>query len=473
MKKSILSILTLLLALVLLLCSCSNHGKTLLEAGKNEVSVNVYKLYLSRMKGSLSSAGNDVNSDKYWNTYLSTDGLTVKDFYSEQVFEGLRQITAALYIYDELGLELSKETKDSIDEWIDTLIEEMGEGSKSQLNSILSSYGANVTVLKDAAIIEAKLEQLKVYLYGEGGSLIGSPAKEEFYQDSYYRGYQMLLANYYYDHEKKDGYSVYYGEGGKIAYDTVNGVATEEKDDNGDTVYREFGPIAYDTKNGTPTEERDEEGYRIYVNSEGKIAYDTEKGKATDKTDKNSDTVYRYWVVAYDTENGTLKYYEDEKTGTRKTVMYDAEEMGRTLWMANQIAEKCQGDEALFLAQMEAYGDNQAFNEEMAPNGMYFSAGSMTGEDVFYTFSTELAKLEVGDLVVLESSSGYYILMRASLDEGAWSKSENSTWFSTFSGLCMEYMLQKKTLDYLQYVTVDEELKKSEDITMVGTNLYY
>ncbi len=472
MKKSILSILTLLLALVLLLCSCSNHGKTLLEAGKNEVSVNVYKLYLSRMRGSLSDAGNSVNSDKYWNTYLSTDGLTVKDFYSEQVFEGLRQITAALYLYDELGLELSKETKNSIEEWIDTLIEEVGEGSKSQFNSILSAYGANVTVLKDAAIIEAKIEQLKVYLYGEDGSMIGSTAKEEFYQDSYYRGYQMLLANYYYDHEKKDGYSVYYGEGGKIAYDTVNGVATEELDGNGDTVYREFGPIAYDTENGTPTEERDEEGYRIYVDGDGKIAYDKEKGKATDKTDKNGDTVYRHWVVAYDTEKGTLKYYED-KEGNRKTKKYDAEEMGRTLWMANQIAEKCKGNEALFLSQMAAYGDNQAFNEKMAPNGMYFSAGSMTGEDVFYTFSTELAKLEVGELVVLESDSGYYILMRAGLDEGAWSKSENSSWFSSFTGLCMEYMLQKKTADYLQYVTVDEDLKKSVDITMVGTNLYY
>ena len=51
MKRSILSIFALLLALVLLLCSCANHVQTLLEAGKNEVSVNVYKLYLSRMRG--------------------------------------------------------------------------------------------------------------------------------------------------------------------------------------------------------------------------------------------------------------------------------------------------------------------------------------------------------------------------------------------------------------------------------------
>ena len=473
MKRSILSIFALLLALVMLLCSCANHGQTLLEAGKNEVSVNVYKLYLSRMRGSLSDAGNAVGSDTYWDTYLSTDGLQIKDFYTEQVFEGLRQITAALYIYDELGLELSKETKSSIDEWIELLIEEVGEGSKAQLNSVLSAYGANVTVLKDAAIIEAKIAQLKAYLYGEDGSLIGSSAREEFYKATYTRGYQMLLANYYYEHEvDADGNSVYYGANGKIAYDTEEGTSTEQTDKNGDVVYREFGKIAYDTKNGTPTEERDDEGYRIYVKSDGKIAYDTEKGKATDKTDKNGDVIYRHWVVAYDTENGTLKYYENSD-GSRKTVKYSAEEMGRTLWMAEKIAEQCKGNEALFLAQMEAYGDNQEFNKQMAPNGMYFSAGSMTGEDVFYTFSTELAKLEEGELAVLESSSGYYILMRAKLDDGAWLNSANSSWFSTFTGLCMEYMLQKKTADYMQYVTVYEELKKGVDITMVGTNLRY
>ncbi len=472
MKKRIVSILALLLAAVLLLCSCANHGKTMIEVGKYEISVNVYKLYLSRMKASLSESGQDVNSDKFWETYTSISGQTVAEFYTEQVFEGLRQIAAALYLYDELGLELDKETEDSIDEWIDALIDEVGDGSKSQLNSILSSYGANITTLRDAALIEARLEQLKTHLYGEGGELISATAKEEFYKATYYRGHQMLLANYYYEHETFEGDSVYYGKDGKIAYDTENGTATSDTDDNGDTVYREFGPIAYDTENGTATDTRDEEGYIIYVDGSGKIAYDKENGKATDKTDKNGDTVYRKWVVAYDTEGGTLKYYED-KNGQRKVKYYSKEEMGRTLWMAEQIAEKCKGNEELFLLHMEQYSDNLEFTKTYTPNGMYFPAGTYTGEDVFYTFSTELAKLEVGELVVLDSDSGYYLLMRAELDDAAWSESDNSRWFSSLTGLCMEYMLQQRTEDYLQYVTVDEDLKKSVDITMVGANFYY
>lgn len=471
MKKRMIPLIALLLAAVLLLAGCANHGKTMIEVGSHEISVNVYMLYLSRYRGSLSEAGYSVNSDKFWNTYLDLEGKTVSEYHTDQVFEGLKQIAAALYLYDELGLKLDKETEDSIDEWIDALIEEVGDGSKSQLNSILSPYGANVTVLRDAALIEAKIEQLKVHLYGEEGELLSADVKEQFYQKSYYRGYQMLLANYYYEHELDgDKNSKYFTEDGKVAYDTQNGTATEDTDENGDTVYREFGPIAYDKENGTASEERDAEGYLIYY-KDGKIAYDTEAGKATEDTDKNGDTVYRKWVIAYDTVNGQLKY--TDKNGERVVKYYSEEEMGRTLWMANQIAEKCEGDEELFLMHMEQYSDNLEFTKEYTPNGMYFVAGAHTGEDVFYAFSTALSQLEVGELTVHESDVGYYVLMRAELDEGAWTNSANSRWFTSLTGLCMEYMLQLRSAEYLDKVKIDEELRDSVDITMVGTNLYY
>ncbi len=470
MKKRMIPLLALLLAAVLLLAGCANHGKTMIEVGSHEISVNVYKLYLSRYRGLLSESGYSVNSDKFWSTYLKLEGMTVSEYHTDHVFEGLKQIAAALYLYDELGLKLNKETEDSIDEWIDTLIEEVGGGSKSQLNSILSPYGANITVLRDAALIEAKIEQLKVHLYGEEGELLSGDVKEEFYQKSYYRGYQMLLANYYYEHETYEGDSVYFTKDGKIAYDTKNGTATADTDKNGDTVYREFGPIAYDKVNGIASEERDAEGYIIYY-KDGKIAYDTEAGKATEDTDKNGDTVYRKWVIAYDTVNGKLQY--TEKDGKRVVKYYSEEDMGRTRWMAEQIAEKCEGDEELFLMHMEQYSDNLDFTKEYTPNGMYFVAGAYTGEEVFNSFSTELSKLEVGELTVHNSDVGYYVLMRAELDEGAWADSENSRWFTSLTGLCMEYMLQLRSAEYLDKVEVNEELRDSVDITMVGTNLYY
>ena len=61
MKKITIKLSALLLALVLVLSSlaaCSSTGKPLLTLGKTELSENVYMLFLSRLKGSMSSASN-------------------------------------------------------------------------------------------------------------------------------------------------------------------------------------------------------------------------------------------------------------------------------------------------------------------------------------------------------------------------------------------------------------------------------
>ena len=489
MKKKLIEVIALLLLAAMLLSSCAAHGKTLLKAGKEKISVNVFQLYLSRMKGSLAYAGYPVNDQDFWATYVDLDNRTYNEYYTSQVFEGLRHIAAALILYDELGLTLDKSVEEEIDAWIDALIAEVGGGKKSQLNSVLAAYGANVTVLRDAAIIEAKVEQLKVHLYGQNGALIGATAKEQFYQEAYYRGQQMLIASYYHNHEKDaDGNSRYYltdDDGNlkkNIAYDTVKGTATEEVDTNGDIVYRKFGAIAYDTVKGTiaydkvdgkDVKRRDAAGDVVYVLENGKIAYDTAKGKPTEETDANGDTVYRKWVVAYDVKKGTPKYYYTSK-GENEIVYYGQADMEKRLLVAERIAKDCKGNEALFMEYMKEYSDNLSFNEEFAPNGMYFSAGSYTTDSVFSIFSTELAKLEIGEMAILEDpQAGYYILMRVELDDNAWSKSENQRWFNGFTGLLVEKMLQQRTEPYLSQIAVNEKIKATVDITMVSANNYY
>lgn len=436
MKKLTTSLILLLLTLCLLLCGCENHGATMITAGDGEieVSVNVFQLYLSRMKGSLHASGEKVNDSEYWETFIALDGETRKDYYTNHVLEGLRQQVAALLLYEELGLSLSEEEEEAIDEWIDALIEEVGEGSETKLNSILSAYGANVTVLRDAAIIEAKIDQLKTHLYGKNGSKLAPSAKEEFYKKSYYRGYQMLYANYYYDYVKdKDGNLVYFeeveGEGGtvvgeRISYDKKNGVATDEKDEYENVVYRL----------------RNEDG------TLGAIAYNTERGKTRLETDEKGDPI--------------AKYYTDEQMKKRY------EEL-------QEIAEACKGDADLFLAAMEKYSENPEFNAKYAPNGMYFAEGVYTSDTVFYTFSQELIKLKIGEMAILNSDMGYYLIMRVDLDDGAWSKVENNRWFQMLEELTMEYMLQQEIQDYLPQVVIDEALCDSVDITMVAANNYY
>jgi hypothetical protein len=499
MKQKLISLLAALLAVLMLFSGCAAHGKTFIEAGSEEISINVFQLYLSRMKGTLAAAGHDVNNANFWAPieHLNGKDQTRNEYFTNQVLEGLKQIAAALCLYDELGLRLDPAVEDEIDLWIDELIEEVGEGSESQLNSVLSAYGANVTVLRDAAIIEAKLDQLKTELYGEGGSLIGSTKKEQFYKDNYYHGYQMLVSNVYHDHDKdNDGRTVYYkvnaegnliqGEDGSlvIAYDET---ATPEIKD-GKTVYYKLGDIAYDVEQIPKTDDkgnfiRDAEGNKIFVDENGKVAYDKKSGRPATKTaegvtvpevDENGNTVYRKWVIAYDTKNGKPNYKYNAK-GENLLANYTEDEMAKRRLKAEEIAKTCQGNTALFLEYMKEFGENQDFNNTYAPNGMYFTAGSYNADTIFSTFSVELAKMQVGDLMILNSSSGYYILMRAELDDGAWQKEANSRWFSSLTSLVVERLLQDKLGDegYLDRVVVNEALIGSVDITMVAANNYY
>ena len=77
--------------------------------------------------------------------------------------------------------------------------------------------------------------------------------------------------------------------------------------------------------------------------------------------------------------------------------------------------------------------------------------------------------------MILNSSSGYYILMRAELDDGAWQKEANSRWFGSLTSLVVERLLQDRLKDegYLDRVAVNEALIGSVDITMVAANNYY
>lgn len=445
MKKKLIAVLAACLACLLLLTACASHGATLIHAEDTEISVNVFQLYLSRMKGALAEAGNDVTDPSYWRSYISTDHTTVADFYTEQVLEGLKHIAAAMILYEQYELKLSDAVVEEIDLWIEALIEEDGEGSETNLNAILSYYGANVTVLRDAAILEAKLAQLKEYLYGEGGSLIKDTALEEYYQSTYYRGYQMQLANYYYEHEKdKDGIAVRYT----------------------DDTYKKVAYLPQST-----LDKLDEAERAKYVTVENTGAYLEKYGEIYGETillyrDGESE------VVAYDRENGVIRYSYD-KDGERVVVNYTEAEMQARYERAKEIAAACVGDEAKFLEYARTVSDNSDFNNTYAPNGMYFSVGTYSADTVFGTFSAELAKLEVGATSVLASDSGYYILMRAELDSAAWQKEENKRWFTTLRGLALEYMLQQKTTPLLDRVTIDEAVLEGVDITAVSSNVRY
>lgn len=507
MKKKLISILALLTVTALLLAGCAAHGKTLMEAGNESISVNVFQLYLSRMRYSLKLTGDSVDGKGYWDIIVDTDNTTQGEYYTNQVFEGLKQIAAAMILYDELGLKLPKETEDQIDELIDQMIEEVGGGSKSRFNSVLSAYGANVTALRDSYIIEAKIEQLKDELYGKDCDKVAATAKEQFYKEMYYRGKQFCLFNQYHAHDKDEyGQSIYYeknadgslktGLDGKpiILYqssdsETVKVERFEEVNKDGNTVvvYRKQGGIAYDKENGMPSDDakRDAAGDLIYYNKDGSIAYikDGTWIRAVEEKDAdgNTVTVYRHMVPAYDEVNGARQFYY-EKDGSEKMATYTDDEWAKIYLDAVEFAKTCaeaDNGEATFDEFSKKYNQN-TLNENVAPNGMYFLTGSAVTQAGFSDFAKNLSEMKVGETRVLTvapdgSAKAYYVIMRCELNDGAWSDAQNKTWFESFFDVLREYLLQKKVIDggYVEQVVVDEAVKKSVDISMVATNNFY
>ena len=161
---------TLLFLAVLLLClplaGCASNGKALLTLTKDgktaTVSVNLYELMLSRIKGSL--AGNGVTSGGYsptdasfWNTVGlfgdSTESQTLAEFYSSMILENCKTYVAAEWLFQSEGLTLSDSAVADVDQRMTDLVNSYG--TKTKLNAVLSDFGVNYTMLRDAYLLEA------------------------------------------------------------------------------------------------------------------------------------------------------------------------------------------------------------------------------------------------------------------------------------------------------------------------------
>ncbi len=194
--------IALLLALVLVMAAvtgCAAKGKTLLKLEKEKITVNTFYLFLSRMKGYLISSaayGESARMDSFWETLMDTDGKTYDDFYTDQILDNVKTYAAALHLFRERGLELPDETIDAIDAELQEIIDNEWDGSKTEFNAKLAEYGANYDVLREAKIIEAKIEYLRDDLFGSDGSKIGADLKEEYYQANYRRFKHLFFYTY-------------------------------------------------------------------------------------------------------------------------------------------------------------------------------------------------------------------------------------------------------------------------------------
>lgn len=427
--KAIKRFIALGLALLLLLpcfVGCSSKGPKMLELGDSEISLNLFYFYLSRMKGTYCAInGISENDDSHWDSIMDSSGKTYNEYYTEFVLNEVKNLLVAVHFFEELDLELPDSEVDAIDAEIERMIEEEANGSKSQFNKMLANYGANTAVLREAYIIEKKVEYLKNHLYGANGERIGADMYNEYYQKNYARFKHILFETYEYKFVTDQyGDPVYYKgtTGNSIAYKET--AFTNGTDKNGDTIFL--------------TEEN------------GKISYDTENGKKRVETDEN---------------------------GEKVTIPLSGEALDRKIAEVKAMhGALAAGSYAVFDAKMAEHNEEWDL-EESYPNGYYVTK---TTETSWNAIRDKVFTMKVGEIAELETEFGIHIIMRYELEDLGYNNDLNKDFFySTVTGQYLflpslkQYLLSEKVKPELEKITIKEKIYQKADMKSVKPNFYY
>ena len=462
MKKKLLRAAALLLACILtLLCtvSCANHGKTLLSIKKDghsaTFSVNLYELMMTRMKGMLyfseiTNNGTNASNPLFWeyqDTYNGTDLQTIDQYYRDSILENCKTYLAALYLCNVHNVTLSAAEQDKIDERMNELVKTDGNGSKTKLNAVLSTYGVNYNILRNAYELDALVQKLKDTLYGKNASLIGNNLKNTYLQENFVHFRQIFLATYNFVYETdKFGNDVYYyadaENKGHIYYDTYNGEigldkdGKEIKDDNGDTVYfvkgSEQKEIAYDTVNGirepimNGTEQKTEEMTKGELD-----AVTARKDELLLSLKNSTNAEFEEKILEIEKENNPNA--ENTNTGT-------------------------QYDDGIYLSKKVDY--------------------TTVGYAHFDKIISALDEIEDGEVVCVQSSYGYHIIKKYAHTENAYEKEGNedyffNDYFKFYDDLVDDLMLAECQKYYGDIVVSEKVLESAPKMRDVAINSYY
>ncbi len=465
----------LLIALILAFTtSCSTNRQAVMksESGSgNMISLAMYSLMTSLTKGSLAyyvrSNYGDYNSVKFWEAVIDGETqMTYEEYYTYVVQNKAKYNLAALELFDELGLSLTKSELAEIDEEMADFVKEDGDGSKNVLNELLSNYGFNYDTLREYKIMNAKINKVCDTLYG-GGDKIADNVKQEYFENHYIAFKQIMLPTYRYVYvTDSNGDDIYYrvdSDGNAVYYEAANG--------------EKYPRIAYDTKNGIRLEvngsyNKDSNGDEIYyrVNGNGEIEY---------VTDANGKELPR---VAYDTVSGKRShvYLSGGTEKTEKISDTELNELKDTVELIRGLVKV--GDYDGFDDLIGLYDRSYAAEQEGSATTMTYLdkdlvyANFSTGGVFIDEYIELVTVLAPGEFTVYKSDYGYHIIMRYELESGAFSDSGYSVQFTDDNGnydfntnLCSE-LFMKRLDPYVEKITVDAELADKVKISSIQPN---
>ena len=414
-KNVLVKLSCIILAVMLLCCSLSGCAESkIMELGEVEIDNYLYEFLLSRMKGTLSGIGYNVDSVDFWNTVFSSNGMTYGEYFKAQVLKQAYSYAVSEFLFQKEGLTLPDESVELIDTLMDKLIERAG--SKNNLNAELANYGVNYKILREIYVMEAKMQHLKEYYYGKNAEKIDKKDKDAYYNENYVSFKQILIAGYFYACETEDG--------------NIDGTPVYFVKDNANK-------IAYDTENGS-----------VKIDEFGKTV-----------TDKYGDAVYYLedGSVAYDKKNGVLKYILDEN-GERVPCFYGNEKLGELKSEADEIASltvDAEGFDMLISEYDQSEGANEVMYLLNSPS--YYSSQTASAK-YLDDIAAALGKMKVGEMKVVSSDYGYHIIYKYENGDGAYDDEKYKDVFDTFNDDVIEYMFSQKCDEYESKVEINDEV---------------
>lgn len=427
MKKSLIfrAALTVLCAAVLLgtlgLTSCATRQTPLLTLEGQSISVNHFELILSRVKASN-------RGFTAWSSIADlTSGKTYDDVARESALASAKLTLAGLVLFEREGLTLPQDRIDEIDRNIEDIMNADANGSKAEFNKVLLDYGVNADILREIYIKEAKAAYVKEYLYGE--EKLTDVVRQQFIDDNVAAFKQIVVRAWAYEYvTDANGDVIYYktkdsdAAVNRIAYDEINGYPRPVKG-------QELNP----DNTMFITDANDDVIYYISSGSD-RIAYDKEAGVPSIKTDTDGQKVITYLDQAErnDLENGVV---------------------------AELLASVEGGSMTNFEAKAEAYyaGTEDIDKPSTELSFLYTMENHYVGEDggeMMTDMADALREMAVGEVRMVESESGFHILMKYETPSDA--ATAHAQWFGALDDIITEQLFQTRCADLVAAVAIDD-----------------
>lgn len=208
MKK--FTALILFVIIVTSLFSSCRNSEYVMKYENKEVSVNYYRYWLSSYKARLLYYYRDIeDSEEFWNSKYS-EGVTIDDFLTETVDNYIKNYLVSDYLCDKFDISLTDATIKEIDNQLNDILTEIGEGSVSKFNSYAAEFGVNFKMLRNIYIMEAKSNLVYDYLISNQiKDAVNDDVIEEYYQNNYCRIKHIYIATQFSSNFNENGEPIY------------------------------------------------------------------------------------------------------------------------------------------------------------------------------------------------------------------------------------------------------------------------